>query len=83
MSDFAEHRFGDLTIRVDRKSCIATENCIEIAPEVFEVDEEGIVAFNHDAANIDRLRLIESCEICPVGALSVFDADGKAIVPDP
>jgi len=82
MSDFAEHKFGDLTVRVDRQTCIATENCMEVAPEVFEIDEEGIVTFKPDAVNTDRERLIESCEICPVGALSVLDADGKQIVPD-
>ncbi len=80
MSDFAEHRFGDLTVRVDRRTCIATENCMEVAPEVFELDEEGIAACKRDAPTIDRERLIESCEICPVGALAVFDAEGKQIV---
>ena len=81
MSEFAEHKFGDLTVKVDRQTCIATENCMEVAPEVFEMDEEGIVTFKQDAETIDRLRLIESCEICPVGALSVVDAEGKQIVP--
>jgi ferredoxin len=81
MSEFAERKFGDLTIKVDRQTCIATENCMEIAPEVFEMDEEGIVTFKKDAESIDRVRLLESCEICPVGALSVVDAEGNEIVP--
>jgi len=81
MSDFVDRRFGDLTVRVDRQTCIATENCIEVAPEVFEMDDQGIVTFKHEAPSIDRQRLIESCKVCPVAALSVFDADGSQIVP--
>ena len=36
MSDTVERQFGDLKVVIDRGTCIATENFIVVAPEVFE-----------------------------------------------
>ena len=40
MQDFVERKLGDLTVRIDRLRCIASSNCMEVAPEVFEYDGE-------------------------------------------
>jgi len=81
MQDQTERKLGDLTIRIDRLLCVGFGDCIEVAPEVFEFDDEGIVRFRDDAPAIDRERLIRSCDICPVDALEAVDADGMTIVP--
>ena len=81
MSDFVERKIGDLTVRIDRGRCIASTNCINVAGESFELDEEGIVAFRDDAQEITRDMLIDGCDSCPVDALIVLDADGNQIVP--
>lgn len=81
MADTVDRAFGELTIRIDRLLCVGFGDCIEVAPEVFEFDDEGIVRFRDDAPAIERDRLIESCDICPVDALVVIDADGEQIVP--
>ena len=81
MEDFVERKIGDLTVRIDRLRCIASSNCMEVAPEVFEYDAEKICAFKENPGPIERERLIEACDICPVDALSVFDANGKQLVP--
>ena len=81
MSDFVEQKIGDLTVRIDRGLCIASTNCINVAGEIFELDDEGIVAFRDDAQEITREMLIDGCASCPVDALIVIDADGKQIVP--
>ncbi len=81
MSDFVEQKIGDLTVRIDRGLCIASTNCINVAGEIFELDDEGIVAFRDDAQEITRDMLIDGCAACPVDALIVIDADGKQIVP--
>lgn len=81
MSDTVERRFGDLRVVIDRETCIATENCIEVAPEVFQLDDEGICRFEDGGDKVDRDKLLEACRICPVAALSVFDKDGKQLVP--
>jgi ferredoxin len=79
--DHVDRKIGDLTVRIDRKLCIGSGNCIKVAPRVFEMDEEGVVAFRNDARSDDREQLIESCEVCPVDALFVLDAEAKQIVP--
>ena len=81
MSDLVERKFADLTVRIDRGTCIATENCMEIAPEVLELDDTGICAFKQDPPDVDRERLLEACRVCPVDALIVLDAEGNQIVP--
>ncbi len=82
MGEFRERRFGELTVRIDRQTCIASENCVNLAPDVFELGDDHIVDFVGDRApEIDRDRLIEACELCPVDALIVIDEDGNPVVP--
>ncbi len=81
MSDTVERQFGDLKVVIDRGTCIATENCVEMAPEVFEFDDDQICGFQQDTGNVDRDKLIEACRVCPVDALSVIDVSGKQLVP--
>jgi ferredoxin len=82
MGEIRERRFGDLTVRIDRWTCIASKNCTKVAPEVFEIDEENAVTFRENApADVDRERLLEACRVCPVSALTVVAADGTVLVP--
>ncbi|HWM89678.1 MAG TPA: ferredoxin [Thermoanaerobaculia bacterium] len=69
MFDLEERRIGGLTITIDRMTCIGSRNCIKVAPEVFQLDADGIVTFTKDSPDIGRERLIESCLVCPVDAL--------------
>ena len=81
MGDFVERKIGDLTVRIDRGTCIGTANCMKLAPEVLELDAENIIAFRDAPAAIERDRLIEACRVCPVDALIVLDATGNQLVP--
>ena len=81
MSDSKEKIIDELKIRIDRDTCIGTGNCIKIAPEVFEFDDERIVSFKEETGSIERDCLIEACMICPVSALGVFKFDGEQLVP--
>ncbi len=81
MSDRVQRRFGDLTVRIDREICIGSGNCVKVAPELFELDEETIVAFVPGAADIPREKVLDACEVCPVQALIVTDAEGRELVP--
>lgn len=80
--DFLERKFGELTVRIDRGTCISSANCLVVAPEVLEFDDDTIVKFIDDAEPISAATLIEACKMCPVEALFVFDKDGKQIVPE-
>lgn len=81
MSDNVERKFGDLKVIIDRETCIATENCIEVAPEVFRMDDTQLCAFTDDGGEVDREKLLEACRICPVEALTVVGAEGRQLVP--
>ena len=83
MTEHIDRKVTSLTIRIDRERCIGSGNCTKIAPEVFELDDGNLVTFRRDAGEIeiDRDRLVEACDVCPVDALIVFDEKGNQIVP--
>ena len=81
VQDTIERKVGDLTIRIDRLLCVGFGDCIEVAPEAFEFDGDGIVMFKDGIEGVERDRLITACDVCPVDALMVIDAQGKQIIP--
>jgi ferredoxin len=81
MADHDERQIGDLTVRIDRESCISSGNCIKVAPGLFDLDEESIVVFASGAADEPADRVVEACRVCPVEALRVRGASGEEIVP--
>jgi ferredoxin len=69
MADVEQRRIGGLTVEIDRLTCIGSRNCVKLAPEVFQLDADGIVTFTEDPPDIGRERLVEACLVCPVTAL--------------
>jgi ferredoxin len=66
--------------RVDRDVCIGSAMCVSIAPEVFELDDEGLSrVVNPDAGDEDLLR--EAAENCPMQAIILEDDQGNQIYP--
>ncbi len=80
MSAVVERTVGDLTVRVDRTLCVGFGDCVQEAPEAFRLDEEEVVVFE-SPEQVGCERLLRACEVCPVDAISVFDAGGKQLVP--
>jgi ferredoxin len=74
-----EKVIGSLTVRIDRLLCVGFGDCIEGAEQLFELDEEGIVRFLDGSSTEEKL--LQACRACPVDALTVFDADGRQLVP--
>lgn len=81
MSDVLERRVGGLTVRIDRLLCVGFGDCIEGAPETFELDAEGIASFRETGEVPAGDRLIRACDACPVDALTVLDLDGRQLAP--
>ena len=81
MDDVAEQKIGSLSIRINRQGCIGSGNCIKVAGEVFQLDNDGIVTIKPDCGQADREQLLEACRVCPVDALIVIDADGRQLAP--
>lgn len=81
MDPEVERTVGGLTVRIDRLLCVGFGDCIEVAPDLFEFDDEGIVVFRDPIPAIDRDRLLDACDSCPVDALAVHDGGGEQLVP--
>ena len=81
MSGEPEARLGGLTVRIHRDGCISTGACVKAAPEVFRLDSRQLVTFVEPPAEIERERLVDACQFCPVGALEAVDEKGQRLAP--
>ena len=62
-------------ITVDRALCIGSGDCVDTAPDVFQLDEEDkAVVVDPDGASVDDV--IEAARNCPVSAIFVVSEDG-------
>jgi len=61
-----------LKVKVDRMLCIGTADCVKIAPNTFELDDE--------AKSVVK-KIIEAAKVCPVLAIIVEDEEGNQIYP--
>ena len=63
-------------ITVDRALCIGSGDCVDTAPDVFELDsEDKAVVIDPDGAPVDDV--LDAARNCPVGAIFVFGEDGQ------
>ncbi len=81
MTDSVERKIGDVTVRIDRRTCIGSANCAKVEPDLFRVDDEGVAAFAAGADRATRDAIVEACRVCPVEALTAEDAAGNRIAP--
>ncbi|MGI6208977.1 MAG: ferredoxin [Anaerolineae bacterium] len=69
-----------MKIRIERDECIGCGNCTDIAPEVFELDDEGLsTVIDPNGADEDTIR--EAAESCPVDCIILSDDEGNQIYP--
>ena len=67
--------------RVDRDVCIGSAVCVSIAPDVFELDDQGQShVANADAGTEAQFR--EAAESCPAQAIILEDDQGNQIYPE-
>jgi ferredoxin len=63
-------------IEVDRGLCIGSGDCVDTAPDVFELDsEEKAVVIDPDGASVDDI--VQAAANCPVSAIVVVGEDGE------
>ena len=79
--DSEERKVAGVTVRIDRLLCVGFETCIEVAPDLFELDDDGIAVFCADTNGTLHVDVLGSCKSCPVDALEVHDASGTQLVP--
>ena len=58
-------------IVIDRSLCSGFGSCAELAPEVFEVDDGGLVSLR--VGTSDDPAVVEAAAACPMGAISVVE----------
>lgn len=61
-----------LEVEVNPELCIGSGNCVHLAPNAFELDDDGVASpTNPEAVSEDQLRL--AARSCPTGAIRVND----------
>ena len=65
---------------VDRELCISAASCVAIAPNTFELDQEGIATVKKQDGD-PRDTILQAAQSCPVNAIKVFDDDGTQLWP--
>jgi len=64
-----------IRIEVDRALCIGSGDCVDAAPDVFQLDaEDKAVVVDPDGAPVDEV--LEAAGNCPVAAIFVIGEDG-------
>ena len=64
-----------IAVTVDRSLCIGSGDCVDTAPDVFQLDEEDkAVVIDPDGASVDDI--ITAAGNCPVSAIFVVGEEG-------
>ena len=69
-----------LKVKVDRLLCIGTADCVKIAPNTFELDEEAKSVVKKQNGDSDE-KILEAAKVCPVLAIIVEDEKGNQVFP--
>ncbi len=68
-----------MKIVVDRDKCISVATCVGIAPDVFDLDEEGKAVVKTTDADLDLV--VQAAQGCPVDAIIVTNDAGEQVWP--
>ena len=60
-----------MKVRVDEETCVGDETCVEICPEVFEMNGDVAVAKMEEVPEEHEEKCKEAAESCPVEAIVI------------
>jgi ferredoxin len=61
-------------LKADFGACQGYANCVDAAPDVYDIDDDGVVVLLKDSFTDDeRTRIEEAARGCPVSALTIED----------
>jgi ferredoxin len=59
-------------LKADFGACQGYANCVDAAPDVYDIDDDGVVVLLKDEITEDELpRIEEAARSCPVNALTI------------
>jgi ferredoxin len=66
---------NSIRVEVDRGLCIGSGDCVDTAPDVFELDDEDkATVIDPDGADVEDV--LEAARNCPVTAIFVIGEEG-------
>ena len=74
-----ERELHGLRVVIDRDLCVGFGDCVTEAPDVFDLDDDGVAVFTTPEM-ASKTRLLDACASCPVDAITVYE-EGVAIIP--
>ena len=61
-------------LKADFGACQGYANCVDAAPDVYDIDDDGVVVLLKDSfTDEERTRIEEAARSCPVSALTIED----------
>ena len=62
-------------LKADFGACQGYANCVDAAPDVYDIDDEGIVVLlKEEITEEERPRIEEAARSCPVSALTIEES---------
>ena len=59
-------------LKADFEACQGYANCVDAAPDVYDIDDDGVVVLLKDEiTDEERPRIEEAARSCPVSALTI------------
>ena len=66
-------------LEVDVQECMSSGKCVANHPEVFDFDNDELVALTATASHASDEVKLHAARNCPSGAIKLLDNDGKPI----
>ena len=80
MEEHLQIEVNGLKVQIDRTKCAGFKDCLGIAPEVFDLGDDGIVKILQ-TEGVKRDTFLEACSVCPVDVFVVLDEQGRQLIP--
>jgi len=62
-------------LKADFGACQGYANCVDAAPEVYDIDDDGVVVLlREEITEEERPRIEEAARSCPVNALTIEES---------
>jgi ferredoxin len=76
-----KNKDAKVIIKIINSKCISAATCAVIAPETFDLDEDGI-AFCKEGTWDEATKVIDGAKSCPTSAIIVEDLAGNQLYPE-